>query len=144
MRYTKIAIPTVLVAANAFPQTSADSAFPYAPEYTVGGNMRFEQPVGDFTRMVFNADVYHASRIYYSPFKSDRTLSEDPYTLVNLRLDFEDLGGTGVSFGLFMRNVFDTTFFVSGATTTRTSGYNTVFYNEPRMYGAQLKFRFGR
>ncbi|WP_439540582.1 TonB-dependent receptor [Sphingomonas sp.] len=144
LRYTKIAIPTVLVAANAFPQTTADSAFPYAPEYTVGGNMRFEQPLGEFTSMVLNADVYHASRIYYSPFKSDRTLSEDPYTLVNLRLDFENLGGTGVALGLFMRNVFDTTFIVSGATTTRTSGYNTVFYNEPRMYGAQLKFRFGR
>ncbi|MBA4763184.1 TonB-dependent receptor [Sphingomonas sp.] len=144
LRYTKIAIPTVLVAANAFPQTTADSAFPYAPEYTVGGNMRFEQPLGEFISMVLNADVYHASRIYYSPFKSDRTLSEDPYTLVNLRLDFENLGGTGVALGLFMRNVFDTTFIVSGATTTRTSGYNTVFYNEPRMYGAQLKFRFGR
>lgn len=143
LRYTRIATPTVLVAANAFPQTVADSAFPYAPEYTVGGNARFEQPLGDFTTMVLNADIYHASRIYYSPFKSDRTLSEDPYTLVNLRLDFEDLGSTGVSLGLFMRNAFNTTFIVSGATTTRTSGYNTVFYNEPRMFGAQLRFRFG-
>jgi iron complex outermembrane receptor protein len=143
MRFTRIDTPAVLVAANAFPQSSANSAFPYAPEYTLGGNLRYEQPVGDMMKAVFNADIYRASRIFYSPFKSDRTLSEAPYTLVNARLDLENIAGTGVTLGLFVRNLFDTTFVVSGATTTRTSGYNTVFYNEPRMYGAQLRFRFG-
>ena len=126
-----------------FPQASSDAAFQYAPKFTIGGNIRYEADLGP-VRAVFNTDVYHASRIYYSPFKSDLTLSSAPYTLVNARIDFDQIAGTNLAIGLFMRNALDTTFISSGASTTRTSGYNAVFYNEPRMYGLELRYRFGR
>jgi iron complex outermembrane receptor protein len=65
------------------------------------------------------------------------------YGLLNIRLEWNNI----------MRSSFDASFFVSNATNKVyrvgqysnyvSDGYITSFYGEPRMFGAQVRYRFG-
>lgn len=129
--------------AAAFPATLDQQAFPYAPKFTLGGNIRLEHDFDGLGKAVFNFDGYHSSRVWFTPFKSDLSLSEAGYELFNARLDIENIGGSPISAGFYVRNLFDREVVSAGAQTARSAGFNAVIYNEPRMYGIQLKYRFG-
>ncbi|MBA3054109.1 MAG: hypothetical protein FP826_04065 [Sphingomonadales bacterium] len=130
--------------AAAFPATLDGQAFPYAPKFTLGGNIRLSHDFDGVGKAVFNFDGYHSSRVWFTPFKSDLSLSEAGYELFNARLDIEDIGGSPISAGFYVRNLFDKEYIAAGAQTARSAGFNAVIYNEPRMYGVQLKYRFGK
>jgi len=65
------------------------------------------------------------------------------YGLLNLRMEWNDI----------MQSRFDASFFISNATNKNyrvgqyssyeSNGYITSFYGEPRMFGAQARYRFG-
>lgn len=140
--YLETGTPAVLVAANAFPAAPSDVAFPYAPQFSAGGSISYEAPVEGLGVAAFNIDAYHASRTFFSPFKTDLTLSQEPYTVVNARVDIRDIAGTPVSVGVYVRNLFDKEYSTGGANTATSAGYNSVFYAEPRMYGVQARVKF--
>ena len=125
-----------------FPSTTQDTAFPYSPKFTLGGNIRYAYELGGNSRIVGNIDGYHSSRVFYSPFKTDFDLSQKGYELFNARLDLENIAQTNISLGFYMRNIFNRAVVSAGAQTARSAGFTSVIYNEPRMYGVQGKFRF--
>jgi iron complex outermembrane recepter protein len=142
-KYLDTGTPAVLASRNAFPAKPEDTAFPYAPALTLGGNVSYETSLGpDIGGLTFNADVYRASRTYFSPFKSDKQLSQGAYAVVGARLDWTDVGGTPLTLGVFARNLFNEVYAVGGANTATSAGYASLFYNEPRTYGVQAKLKF--
>jgi len=142
-KYLDTGTPAALSSRNAFPANAADTAFPYAPALTLGGNVKYEASLGgDLGELTFNADVYRASRTYFSPFKNDKQLSQAPYALVGARVDWSDFAGTPLTLGIFARNLFDKVYAIGGANTATASGYASLFYNEPRTYGVQAKLNF--
>ena len=142
-KYLDVGTPAILSSRNAFPATGAETAFPYAPALTLGANISYETTLeGDLGSLAFNADVYRASRTYFSPFKSDLQLSQAAYAVVGARVDWNDVGGSQLSLGVFARNLFDKDYAVGGANTAVTAGYASLFYNEPRTYGIQGKLKF--
>jgi iron complex outermembrane receptor protein len=66
------------------------------------------------------------------------------YLLMDGRLDWKDVAGYPIDLGLFVRNLFDRTYeqAVQGAV-WNAFGYAFLYYNEPRTYGAVLRYRFG-
>ena len=75
--------------------------------------------------------------------------SANPYNympasnLLNLRLDWHDVAGKPLDLAFFVTNATNKTFAVQGNTSFATGGSVRYFYNEPRMFGAQLRWRFG-
>ncbi|EQA96605.1 hypothetical protein V475_12020 [Sphingobium baderi LL03] len=140
--YTSSGIPAIFNGTGAFPADPDDTAFPYAPKWTMGGNVAYETEIGNLGSLALNADVYRASRTYFGTYKSDKGLSQPAYTLVNARIDLKDIGGSPVSLGVYARNLFDKVYASGGSNTARSAGFSSLFYAEPRTYGVQAKITF--
>lgn len=65
------------------------------------------------------------------------------YTNLNLRIDWKNALGTQVDASLFARNVTDDLHLVGMSNFLSPLGFATGVYNEPRTFGAQLRYRFG-
>ena len=66
------------------------------------------------------------------------------YGLLNLRVDWNDVLRSTVDVSFFMTNVTDNIYRVGQYSSYVSNGYITSFYGEPRMFGVQLRYRFGR
>jgi len=90
------------------------------------------------------AEIYAQSSMYFSnTFDSvgpDTRL--DGYELVNARLDWKNIFGSGFSGALFGRNLADEDHFVGGMALAAALGHNAAAVGEPRMYGLELSFEF--
>ena len=65
------------------------------------------------------------------------------HQLVNWRVDWKDIFGQPIDVGFFMTNATNSLFPIGGFGSYSTQGFTSYAYNEPRMWGFQLKYRFG-
>jgi iron complex outermembrane receptor protein len=66
-----------------------------------------------------------------------------PYGLVNLRVDWNNVAGYPVDVGFFVTNLLDRLYQAGNFPTLESLGYYASVYGEPRMFGVQLRYRFG-
>jgi iron complex outermembrane receptor protein len=88
--------------------------------------------------LVFNADHY---------YQQDYWIGNDNlpgYELTNLRLDWNGVNRSGVDVSFFVRNALDIDDPISSATGAASLGVFTRSYNEPRMYGMEVRYSFGQ
>ena len=65
------------------------------------------------------------------------------YTLVNGRLDLRNIGGSQVTAGLWVKNLFDAKYLAGGTELANTGiGYTADFLGAPRTYGFELRVDF--
>lgn len=88
-------------------------------------------------QVAFNIDYYWQDSYHVA------TGELPSYDLLNLRLDWSNIANSGVDLGFFMRNVLDDDSPYAGGATTDSLGLYTMFYQEPRMYGLEVSYRFG-
>ncbi len=76
---------------------------------------------------------------------SDRELGSilPPHGLLDLRMDWNDIASRPVDASFFMTNATDQVYLVGGTVVYDALGVNPVLYGEPRMWGFQLRYRFG-
>jgi iron complex outermembrane recepter protein len=67
----------------------------------------------------------------------------DGYGLLNARIDWNNIFQTSLDASFFVSNVTDKVYRVGQYNSLIANGYITSFYGEPRMYGIQLRYRFG-
>ncbi len=114
----------------------------FAPEWTGGGMIRYTQPLtGNGGELAFQADIYSQSSMQLQDFNVIGGISQ-PYTLVNFRLEWNDLLGTGLSAAAYLRNAFDETHFTGGIAINGL-GPITKNYGPPRTFGVELRIPFG-
>jgi iron complex outermembrane recepter protein len=65
------------------------------------------------------------------------------YGLVNGRIDWKSLFQTTLDASFFITNATDKIYRVGQYNNLVSNGYITSLYGEPRMYGVQLRYRFG-
>jgi iron complex outermembrane receptor protein len=65
------------------------------------------------------------------------------YGLLNARLDWNNIWRTDFDASVFVANATDKTYRVGQYSGYVANGYITSFYGEPRMFGVQLRYRFG-
>jgi len=121
--------------------------FPFSPKHQFSINARYEADLGD-ARMVVSANYTHADKNWTAVTilpEAGRGGYVDAYDLVNASVEFNGIYGSGLDARLFVTNLFDKTFQVSNTASSLdgSTGYSTAIYNEPRMYGLQLRYRFG-
>ncbi len=136
--------PTVAVSAGctaANPIQLGGNRFPRAPEVTLSGTAAYTIPVhtGGLT---LRGDVRYQSKTFFTQFNRPE-ISQNGYTVVNTRLTYTAEGGR-YSFGGFVNNLFDKTYFTevleSGAFNPQLVAQ--AYVAPPRTYGITASFRF--
>ena len=64
------------------------------------------------------------------------------YALVNARLGWDQVMGTGFSGALFAKNMLNKAYFAGGMTLASSLGQNAAAVGEPRTYGVELSYKF--
>lgn len=120
--------------------------FPYAPKHIFNMGARYSADLGDGVgSLVASANYAYTSEQYASPTAPP---TEEPYAyvpgygLVNLSLTWKNALGTSLDATLYATNMTNRTYIISSRA-SYGSGYASVVYGEPRMYGVQLRYRFG-
>ncbi len=104
-------------------------------------NVPVGQDMGDIS---LRGEVYGQTRQYFS----NAAASIAPgtrlpgYALVNGRLAWNDIAGSGFTAALFGKNLTDKAYFVGGMTLASALGHNAAAVGEPRTYGLEVSFAF--
>jgi iron complex outermembrane receptor protein len=130
---------SLTVPASLLPYLAIKSVpFNLVAKTTLSGSIHYDVPVPEsFAHVVFNADIYHSSKVQVS----DVFLPS--YNLVNARLDFNGIAGTQFDASVFVRNLFNKNYLASGDVSALALGETSAFYGAPRTFGVQLRYRFG-
>lgn len=123
--------------------------FPFIPTNQYALNARYSHELGGNLGTVVLAGNYtHADKSWTAV----TTLpSQEPggyidaYNLFNASIDVNGVGGTNIDLRVFVTNLTNTTFKISNTVSSvdGSTGFNDVVYNEPRMFGFQIRYRFG-
>ena len=94
--------------------------------------------------MSVRADLYAQSYEYFANLNS--TLTPDTklpgYSLLNVRYDWRDVAGTRLTLSGFAKNVLNRPYYTGGESFGVDFGTNDAAPGEPRMYGAEVNYRF--
>ncbi|TNE38831.1 MAG: TonB-dependent receptor [Sphingomonadales bacterium] len=115
----------------------------YTPKWTLGAGARYAHDLGDFAELVVNANWFHSSKVWYVERPLDTNGIQKAYDTVNLKIDLKNIEGRGIDLGFFMRNLFDVKYAAAGGVVTPSITATTLVYNEPRVFGFQLRMAFG-
>ncbi len=85
----------------------------------------------------FNWQSYELLAVNNSP------ATEPGHQLLNWRVDWNNVLDQPIDIGFFMTNATNALFPIGGFGSYATQGFTSYAYNEPRMWGFQLKYRFG-
>jgi len=94
--------------------------------------------------MSLRGDVYGQSEQYFSNL--DSTVNPGSrlpgYSLLNMRFDWRQVAGSGVTLSAFAKNVTDRVYYSGGVAYGAAFGTNGARVAEPRTYGAELTYKF--
>jgi len=117
--------------------------FPFTPKNKISLTGRYYPPIrADLGDLSLAATYLLQSSVNAGP-DYDATDVLQGYRLLNFRMDWKKIAGTGFDAALFVTNATDTVY------KTRVSGLYNIFgvagaaYGEPRIFGFQLAYRFG-
>jgi len=133
-----------------FGQPLSNSEVAGIPRYSLNADVTWTLPLaGDAGDVVARADIYHQTHTNLSDTNVDATTgiisptSIIPgYTLVNARLEWRNVMGSGASLALFGRNLLDEQYYYGGVDLAPQIGVSGAFTALPRTYGLEATFRF--
>jgi outer membrane protein OmpA-like peptidoglycan-associated protein len=111
-------------------------------EYGVTGtyHLPLDQSVGDVAVQMTYSFIGH---LYVATQPQGEIYSYLPsYDELDARIDWKDVYGYPVDASFFMTNVTDDTHPTGAIAIYASLGFTSLTYNEPRMYGFSLKYRF--
>ncbi len=134
----------------------SNSRFPNTPDHQFTVTPLVNIPIpAQMGTLSAQANIYHQSRIATDPFNvpnGNLAVFEDSlganvagYTRVDLRVDWRHVFGSKVSLAAYVQNVGDKKYVV-GTNNQLNAGTGTVadLYGEPRMFGIEARYEFGR
>ena len=128
--------------------------FPFTPKSKLNVGGTYDMPVGnDRGDISLSANWAYKSSITLGlvPFIVSNGVNipdgesiQKPTQTVDATLGWKRIMGKPIDVDLFVTNLFDVTYKIGGASLINSGlGINQRIYNEPRMFGAQLRYRFG-
>ena len=136
------------------PTPQGGRIFPFTPKHKFNVNARLTLPVPDSIGNVeLSANYAHKSSVILGlvPFitlpdgtnVSDGESRQGPTDTIDLNLDWSRAFGSSFDLAVYVTNLTDTTYKIGGASLINSGlGINQRIYNEPRMYGASLRYSF--
>lgn len=107
--------------------------------------VQVDVPTGsNFGEISLRSEVYAQSEQYFSNAAASIAPGTrlPSYELINARLSWNEIMGSGLSAALFGKNLSDETYFVGGMTLAAALGHNAAAVGEPRTYGLELSYRY--
>jgi iron complex outermembrane receptor protein len=129
--------------------------FAFTPKHKLGVTGRFHLPVdGSLGMPYLTATWYWQSRVWFSdlskinagsanPFDVEPDAFQSDYGIVNLRLDWNSFLGSSFDASVFVNNLTDRTYKVGANALEHQIGTNASIFGAPRMWGVELRYRFG-
>lgn len=138
-KYTKAIVPIPFVG------TLSVDTYPDSPKWSGSANVVLKLPVPvDLGTMDLRADFYGQTHTYFSSTNGTSTPGTrlDGYSTIALRYSWKDIMQSSVSAALYVRNLTDKVYHVSGYALGASTGVNTWYPGEPRTIGAELSVKF--
>ncbi|WP_375197813.1 TonB-dependent receptor [Sphingobium sp.] len=130
--------------------------FQFAPKNQFSLSASYTVDLGKTGTIIPSVSFAHVDRYYTQiTIPVGQPGGTEPYgwlpasNLLNMRLDWRDIGGTPVDLAIFATNVANKAFPVQLQSNIGKNGgswgqgFARYLYSEPRMYGVQLRLRFG-
>jgi iron complex outermembrane receptor protein len=145
--------PTLL-AANICDLNLAHNKLPFSPDHSGSVTVRYTVPKIDPAEgKVIATLVVHAQSTEYLTSAAQRAIqisaaaapavTQPSYAVVNLRLDWEHIKGSKLNAALFVDNLNDATYATGSVFQLFSLGMATKTFAPPRMWGAELSYKFG-
>lgn len=122
--------------------------FQYVTPYIYNIHATAKIPLGkDMGELSYFINYSNVSRQPTAPasdpaFEPGSTL--EGYGLLNMSLDWRNIGQSGIDASLFVNNATNKLYRVSNLNTFNSLGVWSNLYGEPRMYGVRLRYSFSR
>lgn len=138
-KYTKADVPIPFV--GLLPVDS----YPDSPKLSGSAFINFKLPVAErMGDLDLRAEAYGQTHTFFSSTNGTSTPGTrlPGYATMNVRLAWNNIMRSRFSGALFVRNVTDKLYYVSGYALGASSGLNTAYPGEPRAFGAELSADF--
>jgi iron complex outermembrane receptor protein len=121
-----------------------DPAFQYLPKWQYAVTATYTLPVDESWGDISVSGTYSWYGHQYLSVNAGEIYPIMPsYENINLRVDWKNILGNPIDASFFMTNVTDNTHVVGGFPIYAQLGFTSLVYNEPRMFGFSVKYRFG-
>ena len=123
----------------------AFDSYPDSPKFsgTFGADVTLPIPE-ERGKLILHGEVYAQSSTYFS--SNDGSVTPGTklpgYTTANMRLSWNNINRTQVSAAIFVKNVADELYYVSGYALGAAGGYNTAYPGEPRTIAGEVSLKF--
>lgn len=120
------------------------SPFPYTPEHKISLGGSYETPLGNAGDLRLSANYVYQTEVSTAQTNASFYRYLPGYGLLNANIELRNVGGAPLDLTLFVTNLTKTAKPVGVL-----DGYNTAIgvvgltYNEPRMFGIRVGYRFG-
>lgn len=117
--------------------------YPFTPrnKVTLGARYDFALPA-DIGNLSTSINWTRSSAIKFN-VAPDPYGQQDSYSQTDLFVNWNNAMSEPVDIALFVTNLTDTTYRIGGFPVYYSVGFSTGVYNEPRMFGISMKYRFG-
>lgn len=112
------------------------------PKHQVGATATISPPINPNTgELNFILNYTWRSKVYLDEFEIQSL--QPAYSLVNLRAELNNIGGTGASVAAFVNNALDETYRIGAlGLIAEGLGFQSSVYGEPRTYGIEVGYKF--
>ena len=128
-----------------FGNTVTYGPFGDAPEFsgTVYADASMPLP-GDAGSLNYHVDLYGQTHFYFSNLGGTiQPGTKLPgYTLINMRLDWDNMFGSGVKTSLFVKNLTKKVYYTGGSAGAQNFSVESAGFGAPRTYGLQVRVDF--
>ena len=125
---------------NPVPTAGNGDPSPIAPKWKAALSARYTLPLPEEVGKLSAAVSWQYTDSYMSTTR--QTSGVDAFDTLNLNVDWKDVGGLPIDIGLFVNNVTKSKYYVF-VNDLLTRGFLSKVTGQPRMYGLQVKLRFG-
>lgn len=128
-----------------YPKASAGSPLNFAPEHKFTLTASYSVPISEHLGDVTIGATYTYTDEQLADGAAARPTSHLPSTkLVNLNFDWAHIVGSPFDLSIFITNATNEKYPVGSGGGWTAFGIGDYLYGEPRMYGARLRYNFGR
>jgi len=120
-------------------------SYPDSPKFsgTVGADLML--PIAEqLGKLILHGEVYSQTSTYFSSNNGSVTPGTElpSYTIVNMRLSWNDIRGSKVSAAVYVKNLANDLYYVSGYALGASAGVNTAYPGAPRTIAGELSAKF--
>jgi iron complex outermembrane receptor protein len=121
--------------------------FSGAPKHKFSVTGAYETEIGGIGKFDISATYSYQTRVYFTepliPVNTDPQRGQKAYGLLNLSAGLHNVGGSPLDLSVFITNATNKTYKTFEYDSYDVIGSSHGLYGEPRMFGAELRFRFG-